>query len=354
MVKPHPKHAKNDVPPDLSKPETEWEARVPPTSAGERLDKYLTTVMNWRSRNKIQKELEDGTIFVDGRAGLKPSHRLKGGEEIVIHVDNSGIADQDPAKIEINIIYEDEHLLAVNKQAGVVVHPVGKFRYNTLINALHLRYRNLEDPSQDVVPRLCHRIDRFTSGLLLIAKDDDAKRLLQYQFERRLLGGLPPEAMEIEKEYYAITHGVPSPPEGEYDFPLGFDGGPVRIKMAAREDGAPSRTSYKVMETFGDFAFVSARPHTGRQHQIRVHFSRAGFPLICDKFYGRGEEVPVITRGMILGGDDSTPVVSRYALHSARLKFYHPFRREMMELRAPLAPDMQEMLALLRECSKRM
>ncbi len=337
-----PKPRKQKAPkPDLSKPEDEWELLVDSASEGMRLDRFLSENLPWRSRSRLQRELASGTITVSGRGRLKPSRKLKAGEKVIIKQDNTSIAGQDPAAIKLDIVYEDEHLLAVNKEPGVVVHPVGGYRYNTLINALHLRYRDLENPENDVVPRLCHRIDKVTSGLLLIAKDDDTKRSLQYQFERIPGAGLPTGAGEIEKEYLAVTEGVPDPPGGEIDMPIALEGKDVRMKMAVRPDGLPSRTEYRVLENFGAFALVSARPHTGRTHQIRVHMAALGCPIICDHLYGSAEE-------RTFSNESNEASISRCALHSARLRFYHPFEKKMMELAAPLADDMEAVLKILR------
>jgi 23S rRNA pseudouridine1911/1915/1917 synthase len=332
-------------PPDLSRPENEWVVEVPCASAGERLDRFLSARLPWRSRSRIQREIADGLVLVDDSVS-KPSCNLKGGEIITITLDTSAISDQDPSKIEIDIIYEDEHIVALNKRAGVVVHPVGGYRYNTLINALHLRYRDTANAGRDVVPRLCHRIDKQTSGLILVAKDDQTRRHLQYQFERKSVPDEKADLPGIEKEYYAITRGTPDPREGVLDFPIGPDDGPIKIKMAVRNDGLTAETAYRVLKNLGKFALISAQPHTGRTHQIRVHFAAANCPLACDPLYGRET---TLTQADVSDNGNATILLDRCALHSHRLRFFHPAKREVMELTAPLAPDMAEMVSFLED-----
>lgn len=335
-MKPKPRKAR-EVPVDLSRPEDEWTLTVNRPAEGMRLDKFVSENLPWRSRTRIKKDLQDGRILVEGKK-VKASYSLKLGEEIVVTADNSHVADQDPSKIELDVLYEDDVLLALNKQPGVVVHPAGRYRYNTVINALHLRYRNTKNPEKDVVPRLCHRIDKYTSGLLLVAKDERTRRLFQYQFERMNSPELPPEAEEIDKKYLFITVGVPEKKKGIINEPIGPDGGPIRIKMAVREDGLDAKTEYEVLGDFGQYAFVRASIHTGRTHQIRVHFSHIGTPVASDHLYSNGEPIQ---------DAEGIEIISRCALHSESIRFFHPGKGEMMELSAPLAEDMKRAVDIL-------
>jgi 23S rRNA pseudouridine1911/1915/1917 synthase len=294
-----------------------------------RLDKFLARRMPWRSRTNLRKLLDEGRVDAGDRA-VRPGTKLRIGDRV--HVD---LPPPDTpvrsAEIPLELLYEDEHLLALDKQPGVVVHPVGKHRYDTLINALHHRYRNLEDPARDVVPKLAHRIDQFTSGVLLVAKRDDVRTELGRQFEER----------EVSKRYLAITVGAPPADAGLMDQPLGPDPhADHRTKQAARPDGQPSRTTFQVLERFEGHALVACEPHTGRTHQIRVHLAANGWPILGDHLYGNAEP---------FRGADGEVVLDRYALHAAMLVFVHPATGKRVTLEAPLPLDMTRVLAQLRE-----
>jgi 23S rRNA pseudouridine1911/1915/1917 synthase len=317
---------------DLSKPLEDIEIRVDRAYDGRRLDVFLREKLPWRSRSAIQRLVREERALVNGVVG-KVGGRVRAGDLVRLRVPQPQPGDLRHAEIPLCILFEDDWIVAIDKQPGILAHPVGKTLYNTLINALHHRYRNLDDPTKDVVPTLVHRLDRDTSGVLLVTKDDRVRSALSEQFETK----------RVQKEYLAIVHGAPETDEGTIDLPLG-DAGERNIghpKMSVRADGAPSRTDYRVVERLPEFSLVRALPRTGRTHQIRVHLAAIGCPIVCDAVYGRERE--------LLPAAGGTPLLARQALHAERLRFVHPVTGAPMEIRAELPADLARALAALRE-----
>ncbi|MCG3135249.1 MAG: Ribosomal large subunit pseudouridine synthase D [Planctomycetes bacterium] len=299
---------------DLSKPKHRWDLRVEIPEEGMRLDLFVTKRCSWRSRSEIQRAIDEGKVTVDG-AVRKSSTRLLAKQTVSLDLE---LPDEipDPSAIPLDVISDDGVLLVLNKQPGIIVHPVGRNQLANLLAALHARFRS-DDASKDRVPHLCHRIDKDTSGVFLVAMREDWKADVSIQFERR----------EVKKEYLALVHGVP-PAEGAIDEPLLYerDAWPrVRVDAA----GLPSRTTWRVEEAFADAALVRFRPETGRMHQIRVHAAHHGHPLVNDASYGG--------RGPV--GPSDAPVLARCALHAERLTVRHPVSGERITFTAPLAPD---------------
>ena len=318
------------VPRDLSVPDEELVLVVREDEDGLRLDRFLARRLPWRSRTSLRQLLDEGRVEAGPRA-VRPGARLRTGDRLVVDLPPPD-TPVTSAEIPLEILYEDEVLVALNKQPGVVVHPVGKHRYDTLINALHHRYRRLDDPEHDVVPKLAHRIDQFTSGVLLVAKRDDVRMELGRQFEKR----------EVHKRYLAITVGAPPSDSGVMSQPLGPDAQSTnRTRQAARPDGLPSRTTFEVQERFPGHALVRCEPFTGRTHQIRVHLAASGWPILCDHLYGD----PGPFRDP---GNPGEVILDRFALHAAHLSFTHPLSRETQMLSAPLPDDMTRTLEVLR------
>jgi 23S rRNA pseudouridine1911/1915/1917 synthase len=318
-----------DRPRDLSVPDEELDLVVREDEAGLRLDRFLAKRLPWRSRTSLRKLLDENRVHAGPRAA-RAGTKLRPGDRIHVDLPPPDVPVRS-AEIELEILYEDADLVALNKQPGVVVHPVGVHRYDTLINALHHRYRNMEDPSRDVVPKLAHRIDQYTSGVLLVAKRDDIRTELGRQFEER----------EVRKRYLAIVAGTPPDAPMVLDFPLGPDPhSDHKTRQAVRPDGQPSETMVAVEESFPAHALVRCEPHTGRTHQIRVHLAAAGWPIVCDHLYGDPAPLVDPTSG--------EAVLSRYALHASVLSFTHPGTGERRTLDAPLPADMAAALAVLR------
>lgn len=310
-------------------------------TASMRLDRFLQMRLPWRSRESVHRLLAERDVRVSG-AQRKAAYRLRAGE--VVAVPNSP-PTEDPAamhSVELDILHEDDDLVVLNKQPNVVVHPAGRHRYGTLINALHLRYRRPDDPERDIQPKLGHRLDRETSGVLVVCKTDRARRSVQAQFEGGLVG----------KEYLCIVEGCPGSDHGRVDAPIGRStDGVVSMQQAIRPDGLTAATRYEVVERLGRFALARALPETGRQHQIRVHMLHLGHPVLCDELY-TGRHTFALSEVRPLGpGEEDRVLLERQALHSHRITLNHPATGEPLTLRAPMPEDMQAVVAALREAS---
>jgi 23S rRNA pseudouridine1911/1915/1917 synthase len=324
---------------------SDYQARVEDLAV--RLDAFLQRHLTWRSRSSIQALIEDGYVFVDAptpdRPGRKTpvverrsSRKLRHGARVVVVIPQelrlpAGACDGS----ELDVLYEDEDVLAIDKPPGMAVHPSGRHLADTLIQRVHRRFRLGNDDLRLPI-RLCHRLDLETSGAILIAKGDRNHAELMRQFEDR----------EVEKEYLAIVRGVPAADAGSIVLPIGPSRmGEVRLKMACLADGLPSRTEWRVLERHADCALVSCLPHTGRQHQIRVHLDAIGHPLIGDKLYGIGEEYFLRhAHGELDDADLVELGLPRHALHNHRLVFTSPSTGARVEVQSPLAADLRAYL----------
>ena len=297
---------------------------------GLRLDHFLMDRVSWRSRTELQGRVRKGQILVNG-AVVKAATRLRAGDEVLLIVQKQDLPDQDPSTIDLCILHEDEDLVVLNKQPGLIVHPTGGHVLDTIISALFLRYRLMGEAARDVVPQVVHRLDRNTSGVLVLAKSAAAKRVLQEQFEGR----------RPEKRYVAVVAGGPAADTGEIDAPLTRDlFGEIKIRMKVAADGLPSRTGFEVVERFADSSLVRCRLFTGRQHQIRVHCAHAGFPLHADPLYGDPRDVGF--------HEDEGPVLRRQALHAESMEIEHPRTGATIRFFAPLPEDLDRFIAGLR------
>lgn len=330
---------------DLSKTPETLQLKVDVKAAGLRLDRYLSEKFPWRSRTGIQKLIEEGKILRQQPGQKKPTEatrvaaRLVAGEILIFLVPEKPQQDLStlPVSADLSIVYEDPHLLAVDKPPYMAVHPSARYRTNTLISLLHARYRD-PDPHKDIVPKLCHRIDRETSGLVLVAKDDITRGKIGKIFEGR----------RVEKEYLAIVEGEVKDRIGKIDLPLApARESQLQIRMEARHDGKglPSMTEWEVIERYPSYTLVAARPKTGRQHQIRVHLAAIGHPIIGDKIYGPDENYFLKSLESELSNDDLAVLkMGRQALHAHKLKLEHPALKKPVEFEAPLPPDMKAFL----------
>lgn len=315
---------------DLSKPLEKLEWEVDLLYDGRRLDKFVHHKSHWRSRTTVQQIIKDGGATVNGEPG-RANQKLHKGDLVVVKLN---LPEVDLSKIKLDIIYEDDLVIALNKQPGMLVHPAGKRLFGTLINALHARYR--DEP--EVTPMLCHRLDEYTSGALLVAKDANTKRYIQREFE----------AGRVNKEYLAIVEGDVPEDTGEISVTVGaFKGSAPDYRTRMQADvpwGQEALTEYRVEERFGNFTLVRCILHTGRTHQIRVHLNHIGHPVLCDSVYTGRDKLTMADLG--LEGDE--PVLERQALHSAILKFVHPLREESLTIEADLAEDMSRTVKLLQ------
>ncbi len=330
-------------PPPLS--ETPQEFEVKPRTDGRRIDAYLASRFTSHSRRAIQKVIDAEAVLVNGRP-VKASYRVRAGDVVSIRLPELPDMTPVPEDIPIEVVYEDEVLTVVNKPPGIVTHPAkGNWR-GTLVNAIQFHYDTLSTLAGENRPGIVHRLDRDTTGLLVVLKDDAAHRNLALQFELR----------QVHKEYLALVHGVPQRDSDYIERPIGFHP-TVREKMAIRtpdDGGKPAVTFYEVLERFRDFALVRCKPQTGRTHQIRIHLTHIGHPILADKLYSGRDR---ITLGDVVGSDRlrhlsaeeaGTVLIDRQALHAHRLRFRHPSTDREIDLTAPLPADMERTLAALR------
>jgi 23S rRNA pseudouridine1911/1915/1917 synthase len=295
---------------------------VPPECAGWRLDHFLKHRIRRLSRTRIKTIIETQVLLSDGRRP-RPAGGVRGGELIVI---NRPAPREPPVPRHFEVLAEDETFLAIDKPAGLPIHTTAKFWRNTLTALLRERY-----PEQAL--QVCHRLDRETSGVLLVGRGPEASSLLKRAFARR----------RVRKSYLALVHGTPEPPEGVVDLPLKLLDTPTHLMMGvAPEDGLPSLTRYRVVRRFDAHALVEAAPETGRQHQIRVHLAAIGHPIVGDKLYRASERQFMafcdggLTPDLLAAFDG----LARQALHAHRLTFPHPRTGAAITVESPLPPDL--------------
>ncbi|MFN8453065.1 MAG: RluA family pseudouridine synthase [Anaerolineae bacterium] len=291
----------------------------------ERLDQWLAVKLPHLSRSQLQKLIRQEQIRLNGQP-TRPSAAVQPGDEITLHLPAPEAAAPQPETVALEIVYEDDDLVVINKPAGMVVHPAQGHSSGTVVNALLARYPDLAnlatDDSAAGRPGIVHRLDQDTSGLMLVARTAAALRQLQQQFKQR----------EVEKIYLALVYGQPAAPEGIIDVPLGRDP-QHRQKFAPRPDGKPARTHYRLLESYGSYSLLEIGLETGRTHQIRVHLAWLKCPVVGDTVYGRKKNP--------LG-------LPRQFLHAWRLRFQHPRTGETMRLEAPPAEELQRVLNDLR------
>ena len=285
--------------------------------AGKRLDVFLQEQLPEYSRSRLQDWIKAGRVRVNG-TGERPSVRLRGGE--AVEVEPAALA---PLKayaedLPLEILYQDDEVIAVNKPAGMVVHAGAGRHSGTLVNALLHHFGSLAKGGGEERPGIVHRIDRFTSGVLLVARTDAAHRSLAAQFAGRT----------VEKVYLAMVHGTVKADQGRIEKPISRD--PARrLRMTARRrEGRPAITEYKVLQRFAGFTYLEVRIRTGRTHQIRAHFASIGHPVAGDRLYGAPAQTPGLAP------------LERTFLHAHRVRFAHPVSGEQVNVEAPLAPEL--------------
>lgn len=282
----------------------------------------------------MQKLIKEGAVTVNDHT-VKPSYEITPGDCIQLILPPPEVREIEAQDIPLEIIYEDECMLAVNKPKGMVVHPARGYRSGTLVNALAGHCRHLSFGDDPVRPGIVHRLDKDTTGVILAAKTDEAHWRLALQFERR----------RVHKEYRAII-------EGEFDFESDRIDAPIGAHRLVREryavqpeNGKPAVTVYEVVERFRGFSHMRLLPQTGRTHQLRVHMSHLRHPIVGDFVYGARH----ITVGELLGTDDATPAIDRFALHAHRIEFRHPISGKTMQLEAPLPKDINDLIETLKK-----
>ncbi len=301
-------------------------------SAGKRLDVYLAETLDGLSRSRAAKLIDDGYVSVDGKKS-KGSYKIRGDETVSVEIPEARPADAPAQKIPLDIIYEDDDIIAVNKAAGMVVHPAAGNPDHTLVNALLAHASNLSGVGGVLRPGIVHRLDKGTSGVIVCAKNDQAHAALSRMFAER----------SLEKIYIALTLGTPNPPEGMIDLPIGRHKIHRKKMSVASAGGRESKTLYKLLSEPGPAACVQCRLLTGRTHQIRVHLKALGCPLIMDDQYGGVRGVKKLP-GKIR---EAAVRLDRPALHARKLAFDHPVSGKWMELTAPIPGDLAPIIAAL-------
>lgn len=307
--------------PDLSQRES-CSFPVAAEERGKRLDKVVRNRVPNLSRSQGQRLIAAGQVTVDGHP-RKPAYRVAPGEEVtVILPPEEPRRPIVPEDIPLDVLHEDEHLLVVNKPAGLVVHPGPGHRDGTLVNALLFHYPAIEDVGPPDRAGIVHRLDQETSGVLVVAKNQAALESLQESFRNR----------EVEKAYLALVNGRVEPDEGIIEVPIGRDP-EARQKMAPLPDGKYGRTRFRIVRRYRKHTLLEVHPYTGRTHQVRVHVSWLGHPVVGDAVYGHRHQ-PLLE--------------ARHFLHASELTLTHPATHEEMTFEAPMPPELHEVLGRLR------
>ncbi len=319
---------------------------VSPEDAAQRLDQYLASQIANVSRARVQQLIEKGEVLVNGTAA-KASLRLKGEEKITV----SGPPQAPPLRalaeeIPLDIVYEDDHLAIVNKPAGMMVHAGAGAtddarNRGTLVNALLHHFQALSGVGGELRPGIVHRLDRATSGLMVVAKNDEAHRQLAKQFSAR----------QVHKTYMALVHGWPKQDRGTVQSAISRHT-QKRTRMTTRGFGGREAVTHylvkrKIDSPYGKFALLEVKIETGRTHQIRVHLSSLGHPVVGDALYGAPGELRTQSNKRRAAGMPATLTLDRNFLHSAALELIHPATSEPLKFSRPLPPDLEDLLAKL-------
>jgi 23S rRNA pseudouridine1911/1915/1917 synthase len=304
----------------------------------ERLDSFLVRHFSKFSRVKLQRAIAAQNVKVDGKKA-KSSTRIKTGQKVEFLPPTAEPEGSIPEDIPLEILFEDEHLIAINKPPNMVVHPAKGHWSGTMTAALAFHFQQLSTIGGPTRPGIVHRLDRDTSGVILVAKTDQAHVALASQFENRT----------VEKEYFAIVSPVPDRDRDIIDKPIGQH--PYqREKKAIREDHSSSRAAtsmFEVIERFQGFGTVRVKPKTGRTHQIRVHLAHIGSAVLCDRLYSGRAKLTI--EDLTRRETDAKVLLNRQALHAMRIKVAHPVSKAPLEVEAPLPADINQTIEALRE-----
>jgi len=290
----------------------------------QRLDKFLVACLPDLSRARLQTLIKEGQVSVDGHPVTKSSLILMPGQQVTLNLPAPEATKLEPEAIPLEVVFENADLLVINKPAGMVVHPAAGHSTGTLVHAALAHIPDLEGIGGELRPGVVHRLDKDTSGLILMAKNDRAHRWLQDQFRQRT----------VSKIYLALTDGAPPTPIGRVEAPIGRDPS-HRKKMAITtpQKGREAVTEYRVLESFSGYTLIEAHPLTGRTHQIRLHLAFLGCPIVGDTIYGHKH---------------SSLPLERHFLHAARLTICLPGESSPHTFEAPLPPELQSILVDLR------
>ncbi len=306
--------------------------------AGERLDRLLATRLAEMSRTRLKHLVESGRVTMEGATITDPSMRVKPGQSFVISLPEAVADTPAPQAMDLAILYEDAHLLVLDKPAGLVVHPAPGNPDSTLVNALLAHCgESLAGIGGVKRPGIVHRLDKDTSGLMVVAKDELAQAKLSADFAAR----------RITRAYQAVVWGVPQPRAGEISSRIGRSPRNRKKMAVLRDGGKPAVTRYRVLRAFKDVAaLLECRLATGRTHQIRVHLTESGHPLIGDPTYGNPRSIGRL-RPLAPALRQRLAAFPRQALHATTIGFHHPANGEYVEFSSPLPRDMAELVGLL-------
>jgi len=299
------------------------------SDSGKRLDKFLSEKLHEFSRSRIKAFIQDGFVTIDNEVTLVPKKKVRPFQKIIVTIPPAKPLEITPIDLNLSIIYEDDFLLVINKPAGIVVHPgAGNFE-NTLVHGLMAICKDLSGIGGVIRPGIVHRLDKDTSGLLIVAKDDNTHNRLTEMFKNR----------KLKKSYLAIVRNGFNDAQGLIDLPIGRH--PVkRTKMAVNfKSGKPAKTSFKVLQKFKKFQYLSLELHTGRTHQIRVHLAHFRCPILGDTLYGGAKQIEI-------SGEQIE--IKRQLLHAFKLEFEHPITNKKLSLSAPLPEDFEYILKRLK------
>lgn len=297
--------------------------------AGCRLDTFLSQKIAGLSRNRVQKLVEDGRVLINQVSCEDKNYRLQIGDLVSVTIPPPEEALVEPEEIRLHIIYEDKDLLVINKPRGMVVHPAPGHAKGTLVNALLSYCRDLSGIGGVMRPGIVHRLDKDTSGLLIVAKNDFAHRALSGQLKER----------ELRREYIALVNGKVKPEVGRIEAPIGRHPR-HRKKMAVVTGGREAVTCYRVLKYFDRYSLLQLNLETGRTHQIRVHLAYLGYPVVGDPTYAKGST-----------GDLPPELTAPQALHARRITFTHPRTRKTMQFSTPLPEEFKKTLHWLKKRS---
>jgi len=306
---------------------------VPPKQSKERIDIYLTHQIQNATRNKVRAAIDAGFVLVNDKQ-VKASHLIAPGENIEITLPHPPRPEARPEEIPLSIVYEDDQLLIVNKPAGMVTHPAYGNYTGTLVNALLHHCNSLSSLNTELRPGIVHRLDKDTTGLMVVAKNDVAHHLLAKQFSRRT----------ISREYWAIVWGTFKEEKGTIEANLGRSKRD-RKKVAVTADGKHAVTEYKVLRTYDFLSLIRLKLRTGRTHQIRVHLAHIGHPVFGDPTYGgRSPQWGGLDAKKSQHAQNLLKLINRQALHAKTIGFIHPSTKAEVSFDSDLPEDMQVIL----------
>jgi 23S rRNA pseudouridine1911/1915/1917 synthase len=309
-------------------------------AGGERLDRFLGKHLAGHSRTSLQRLIEEGFVRVNGNPALKPALKLAPGDAVEVRIPPPPRSGVEPEPIPLRIIFENKDLLVVDKPAGMVVHPAAGHRSGTLVGAVLAHAPEIGGVGEAERPGIVHRLDKDTSGLIVVAKNAAAQRALQDSFARRA----------AEKTYLALVVGRPPSAEGRIEAPIGRDPSHrQRMAVVPPSRGRAAVTLFRTREKFKHYTLLEVHPLTGRTHQIRVHLAYIGCPVAGDKVYGRGSRPPSLppNAGGIWGEAKGGEEAARQMLHAWKLKITLPGETAPREFEAPLPEDFQAVLDAL-------